>query len=155
VLAFTIINQYNPQPAKQLRLGEDEMSERLCHQLHWIACFVLASSVMALAQGTPLNLGPLTLNVPPGWQSNQLGNGQIQLYAPGSTLQQYFQVEFLPFEQTQVDVRQRHDTIIGNLSGMMRPGSTAQSGVLGKFIWIRLELQRAPGDIARIGVFFL
>lgn len=123
------------------------MARSWWHRLYLVVCFAVTGSLFAFAQGTPLNLGPLTVNVPPGWKSNQLGNGQIQLYSPDSTPQQYFQVEFLPFEQTSMDVRQRHNTIIGNLSGMMRPGSTPQSGVTGKFIWTRVELQRAPGDI--------
>lgn len=115
-------------------------------RLSLLIAVVLAGSIFTFAQGTPLTLGPLTVNVPPGWKSNQLGNGQIQLYSPDSTLQQYFRIEFLPFEQTQVDLRQRHNTVIGNLSGMMRPGSTPQSGITGKFIWTKMELQPAPGN---------
>ena len=122
------------------------MTARRYRQLPLLIAVVLAVSVFTLAQGTPLSLGPLTVNVPPGWRSNQLGNGQIQLYSPDSTPQLYFRIEFLPFEQTQVDVRQRHNTVIGNLSGMMRPGSTPQSGVTGKFIWTKIELQPAPGN---------
>src|ERR1700746_3935977 len=123
------------------------MAARPYRGLFLLIAVVLAGSIFAFAQGTPLSLGPLTVNVPPGWKSNQTANGQIQLYSPDSTPQQYFQVEFLPFEQTQIDVRQRHNTIIGNLAGMMRPGSTPQSGVTGKFIWTKVELQPSPGYI--------
>lgn len=123
------------------------MTARRYHEFCLLICVVLAGTIFASAQGTPLTLGPLTVNVPPGWKSNQTGNGQIQLYSPDSTPQQYFQVEFLPFEQTPMDVHQRHNTVIGNLAGMVRPGSAQQSGVTGKFIWTKLELQRAPGDV--------
>ena len=108
---------------------------------------LLVGCISALAQGTPLSLGPLSLTVPPGWTSNQLPNGQIQLYAPDSTPQQFLRVEFLPFEQTPLDVRQRHNTVIGNLAGMMRPGSAPQSGVTGQFIWTKVELQQGPGNV--------
>jgi hypothetical protein len=63
--------------------------------------------------------------------------------SPDSTPQQYFQVEFMPFEQTTLDVRERHSQIVGNLAGIMRPGSVPQNGVSGKFIWTRLETQLA------------
>lgn len=50
-------------------------------------------------------------------------------------------MQFLPSEETPQDVRQRHSTIIGNLSGIMRPGTSPQNGVTGNFIWSRVEVQ--------------
>jgi hypothetical protein len=111
-----------------------------------LVCFVLAASLLASAQGTPLNLGPLTVTVPPRWNA-QANTVPYQLFSPDSSPLQYFQVEFFPPEQITEDVRQHHSVIIGRLSGMLRPGSTPQNGVLGKFIWTRIEIQRAPGQI--------
>jgi hypothetical protein len=110
-------------------------------------CFIiliLASVAVVFAQGTPLKQGPLTVMVPPGWVK-QTNFGPVKLYSPGSTPQQYLSVEFLPSEQTTQDVRERHATIMGNMAGIMRPGSVPQNGVIGKFIWTRLELQLPTG----------
>ena len=96
-------------------------------------------------QGTALTQGPLTVTVPPGW-IQQANGGPIMLYSPGSTQQQYLKVEFLPSEQTTLGVAERHSTIMGNLSSIVRPGSTPQNGVTGKFIWTRLELQLPTGQ---------
>jgi hypothetical protein len=67
------------------------------------------------------------------------------LYSPDSNPQQYLRVEFLPSEQTAQDVRERHATILGNLASIVRPGSTPQNGVTGKFIWTRIEVQLPGG----------
>jgi len=107
---------------------------------------LLATAATLLwAQTVPLALGPLTVNVPPGWVT-QTNSGTPKLYSPDSTPQQYFRVEFLPAEQTTQDVRERHSTIVANLSGIMRPGSRLQNGVSGKFIWTRLELRLPSGQ---------
>ncbi|HEY2360735.1 MAG TPA: hypothetical protein VGK36_06450 [Candidatus Angelobacter sp.] len=96
-----------------------------------------------LAQGTPLTVGPLTVTLPPGWTAQSLGMGPEKYYSPDSTPQQYLTLQFLP-EQTTKDVRQRHAEIMGNLAGIVRPGST-QNGITGKFIWTRMELQLPGG----------
>jgi len=106
------------------------------------ALLFLATPVLAFGQGTPLTLGPLTVSVPVGWLS-QTNATPVRLISPDSTPQQYFQVEFMPVEQTTQSVRERHSTIVGNLSGILRPGSVPQNGVTGKFIWTRLEIQLA------------
>src|SRR5215467_4702899 len=106
------------------------------------AFLFLATPVLAFGQGTPLTLGPLTVNVPAGWVA-QTNATPVRLLSPDSTPQQYFQVEFMPSEQTTQGVRERHSTIVGNLSGILRPGSVPQNGVAGKFIWTRLEIQLA------------
>lgn len=110
-----------------------------------VTTIAFAGSIRLLAQGTPLTSGPLTVMVPPGWVT-QTNLGPVKLYAPGSTPQQYLSVEFLPSEQTTLDVRERHSTIVKNLSGIMRPGSVPQNGVTGKFIWTRLELRLPTGQ---------
>src|SRR5690348_13418101 len=115
-------------------------------RLALLVVFVLATSSMhVLAQGTPLTVGPLTVMVPPGWVK-QTNLGPLQLYSPDSTPQQYLRVQFQPSEETTQDVRARHATIVGNLSGIMRPGSVQQNGVTGRFIWTRLELQLPSGQ---------
>jgi hypothetical protein len=110
-----------------------------------IVSVLVTNSMHVLAQGTPLKQGPLTVMVPPGWVT-QTNVGPVKLYSPGSTPQQYLSVEFLPSEQTTQDVRERHATIMGNLAGIVRPGSVPQNGVIGKFIWTRLELQLPTGQ---------
>jgi hypothetical protein len=111
-----------------------------------VICFALASSALVFAQSGPLTMGPLTVTIPPGW-TKQANAGPVMLYSPDSTPQQYLRVEFLPSEETAQGVAERHSTIVGNLSGIVRPGSVAQNGVTGKFIWTRLELQLPTGQI--------
>ncbi len=108
-------------------------------------CLLMAGASLLSAQAGPLTLGPLTVNVPPGW-TRQTNFGPLQLFSPDSTPLQYFKVEFEPPEQSTLDVRQRHANIVGNLASVMRPGSTPQEGVTGKFIWTRLELRLPSGQ---------
>ena len=109
-----------------------------------IVSVVVTSSMQVFAQGTPLTQGPLTVTIPPGWTVQSPGMGPLKYYSPDSTPQQYLTLQFLPAEQTTLDVRQRHTQIMGNLASIVRPGSTPQNGVTGKFIWTRLEVQ-LPG----------
>jgi hypothetical protein len=107
-----------------------------------LTCLTLAGSIQVFAQGTPLTVGPLTVAVPPGWttwQSNLAGT--VVILSPDSKGLKYLRVQFQPAEQTTQDVRERHATIVGNLSGIMRPGSAQQNGVTGRFIWTRMEVQ--------------
>jgi hypothetical protein len=110
-----------------------------------LACVAFTCPLHVFAQATTLTQGPLTVVVPPGW-TQQANGGPILLYSPGSTPQQYLRVEFLPSEQTTQGVAERHSTIMGNLSSIVRPGSVPQNGVTGKFIWTRLELQLPTGQ---------
>src|SRR5262245_44214836 len=91
-------------------------------------------------QGTPLTIGPLTVTVPPGWTKNEFF-GTVKYFSPDSTPQQFLRIQFLPAEETTKSAAQRHSEIIGNLAGIMRPGTSPQNGVTGKFIWTRLEVQ--------------
>src|SRR5215813_5715172 len=109
------------------------ISRHLFHGPRLVVFFVLLVSHLVLAQGTPLTVGPLTVTVPAGWtKPTGFGHDQNQFFSPDSTPLQYFKVEFEPAEQTSQDLQQRHATIVGNLAGMMKPGSTPQNGVTGK-----------------------
>jgi hypothetical protein len=119
-------------------------ARHLFHGLCFMICFALATPVFVLAQGTPLTAGPVTLTVPPGWQV-QSNTPPIRIFSPESTLQQYLEIEIFT-EQTTQDVRERHDTVIRNLAGMMPPGTTPQNGTLGRFIWTKILLQKSPGQ---------
>ena len=110
-----------------------------------LAVFALAGTIPVSAQGTPLTVGPLTVMVPPGW-TTQSTFGSMMLFSLDSTPIKYFKVEFEPAEQTTQDLRQRHAAIVGNLAGLMRPGSAQQNGTTGKFIWTRMELQLPTGQ---------
>jgi hypothetical protein len=78
--------------------------------------------------------------------------GPLKYYSPDSTPQQYLSLQFLP-EQTTKDVRQRHAEIMGNMASIVRPGSTPQNGVTGKFIWTRMELQ-VPGGLNETMIWY-
>jgi hypothetical protein len=113
-------------------------TRHLRHGLCFFA-FLLVSIATVFAQA-PLTVGPLTVTIPPGWTKQEFF-GTVKFYSPGSTPQQFLRLQFLPTEETPQDVRQRHSTIIGNLSGIMRPGTSPQNGVTGNFIWSRVEVQ--------------
>ena len=118
------------------------------HSHHWLCaafCFVLAGPVPVLGQGSPLTLGPLTVTVPAGWYA-QTNVVPIRLFSPDSTPQQYFQVEFLPFEQTAQDVRERHSLAWARIAATIQAVSLPETGVSGQFIWTRVDAQRAPGQ---------
>jgi hypothetical protein len=125
-------------------------TRHLRHGLCFIT-LILASSGAAFAQ-VPLTVGPLTVTLPPGWTAQSRGMGPEKYYSPDSTPQQYLSLQFLP-EQTTKDVRQRHAEIMANLAGVLRPGSTPQNGVTGKFIWTRMELQ-LPGGLNETMIWY-
>jgi hypothetical protein len=104
------------------------------------ACVALAGSIRAFAQGTPVTVGPLTATVPPGWTRNEFF-GTVKYFSPDSTPQQFLRIQFLPAEETTKGVAQRHSEIIGNLAGIMKPGTSPQNGVTGNFIWSKIEVQ--------------
>lgn len=104
---------------------------------------VLAGSIRTFAQGTPYTAGPLGVTIPPGWTKIDTF-GTVSFNSPDSTPQQFFSVQFAT-EETMQSVSQRHSTIIGNLSGIMRPGTTPQNGTTGNFIWTRIEVQMPTG----------
>jgi hypothetical protein len=116
-----------------------------------LVCFVITCSMHVFAQA-PLTIGPLTVTIPPGWTKNEFF-GTVKYYSPDSTKQQFLRMQFLPPEQLTQDLRQRHSTIIGNLAGIMRPGSTPQNGVTGNFIWTRVEVQM-PNNPPETMIFY-
>ncbi|HEX7287778.1 MAG TPA: hypothetical protein VF532_16435 [Candidatus Angelobacter sp.] len=111
----------------------------------FVSIIALAGSIRVFAQGKPLTVGPLTVTLPPGW-TEETFFGTTKFHSPDSTQQQYMRMQFLPAEQTTVDVRQRHAEIMGNLASITRPGSAPQNGVTGKFIWTRIEVQLPGGQ---------
>ena len=102
-----------------------------------IVWLVVTSSTHVFAQGTPFTQGPLTVTIPPGWTKQEFF-GTVKYYSPDSTPKQFLRLQFLPSEETPQSVAQRHATIIGNLAGIMRPGTSPQNGVTGNFIWSKI-----------------
>src|SRR6185437_3396372 len=149
LLAFPVTKRYNPQPSIQHSSIQhspgDNMARLQAKLVLLLAVFALAGPIPVFAQAKPLTVGPLTVVVPPGW-STQSTFGPMMLFSPDSTPMQYFKVTFEPAEQITQDVRERHSTIVGNLSSIVRQGSTPQNGVTGKFIWTRMELQLPTGQ---------
>ena len=96
-------------------------TRHLRHGLCFFAFFLASSAVFAQA---PLTVGPLTVTIPPGWTKQEFF-GTVKYYSPDSTPQQFLRVQFLPSEETPQSVTQRHSTIIGNLAGIMKPGTVA------------------------------
>jgi hypothetical protein len=117
----------------------------LRHRIYFIACVVLTAPVFAFAQGTPLRLGPLTATVPEGWIA-PTNSVPVQFFSPDSAPQQYFEVEFFPFEQTAQDVREYHSLVWGRMAALIHPATPPLSGVSGQFIWTRVEGQRSRGQ---------
>jgi hypothetical protein len=111
------------------------------HLRHGLCFFVffLAISITVFPQA-PLTVGPLTVTLPPGWTKNEFF-GTVKYFSPDSTQQQFLRIQFLPAEESTKSVAQRHSEIIGSLAGIMRPGTTRQNGVIGNFIWSKIEVQ--------------
>ena len=109
-------------------------------------CFTwfLLSALLFAQNGGPMKLGPLNVTVPRGWIVKSDAT-PVRIYSPDSTLADYFAVDFAAPETTNLDVRERHNQIWQNLSGLVKPGTTPQSGVTGHFIWTKGELVR-PGS---------
>jgi hypothetical protein len=105
--------------------------------------FLLAIPLFAQS-GSSVQLGPLNVIVPQGW-TVKADAIPARIYSPDSTLADYFAVDFALPEPTNLDVRERHSQIWKNLSGLVKAGTTPQSGVTGPFIWTRGELVR-PGS---------
>jgi hypothetical protein len=105
--------------------------------------FVLAGSVCAFSQGTPVTVGPLTVTVPPGWNvpADRAENQGVQIYSADSTLQQYLQVQVFAPQQITQSAREYHALMIQRFSAVIPPGSPQQGGVLGPFIFTRFMMQ--------------
>jgi hypothetical protein len=118
------------------------MARNLRHTLCF-TLFLLAIPLFAQAD-RPVQLGPLNVSVPQGWTIKSDAT-PVRIYSPDSTLADYFAVDFPAPETTNLDVRERHSQIWKNLSGLVKLGTTPQSGVTGPFMWTRGELVR-PGS---------
>ena len=118
-------------------------------------CFIwLLLTVPLFAQsGRPVQLGPLNVTVPLGW-TVKADATPARIYSPDSTLADYFAVDFALPETTNLDVRERHSQIWKNLSGLVKPGTTPQSGVTGAFIWTKGELVRPGSTKSEIMVLY-
>src|SRR6185503_2741428 len=122
--------------------GGDMATRDLRHALCFI-CLLLAIPLFAQG-GRPVQLGALNVTVPQGW-TVKADATPARIYSPDSTLADYFAVDFPAPETTNLDARERHNQIWQNLSGLVKPGTTPQSGVTGPFMWTRAELVR-PGS---------
>src|ERR1044071_208358 len=123
------------------------VTRNLRHALCFI-WFLLPISLFAQS-GRPVQLGPLNVTVPPGW-TVKADAIPARIYSPDSTLTDYFAVDFAVPETTNLDVRERHNQIWQNLSGLVKAGTTPQSGVTGPFIWTRGELVRPDSTKSEI-----
>ncbi|HEX3584816.1 MAG TPA: hypothetical protein VH024_02420, partial [Candidatus Angelobacter sp.] len=126
-------------------------TRKLCRGL----CFIwLLFTIPLFAQsGRPVQLGPLNVTVPQGWTIKSDAT-PVRIYSPDSTLADYFAVDFPAPETTNLDVRERHSQIWKNLSGLVKPGTTPQSGVTGPFIWTKGELVRPGSSKSEIMVLY-
>jgi len=89
----------------------------------------------------------MTVTIPAGWtEKTALPGERVRFFSPDSTTQRYFFLAFSSPQTTQDDVYTRHVTITENLSGLLAPGAKPESGLLGKFVWTRMAIQRPiPG----------
>lgn len=113
--------------------------------LSLVCCIVFGAASLANAQGAPLSVGPLTVNVPSGWlgQANAV---PVRIFSPDSTPLQNFSVEFFPPEQTPQDLAGHHAMIWGRMGSAFHITAAPRSGVLGQFVWTRAEVSHAFGQ---------
>ena len=113
------------------------------YQLVALAWFLLLPSINLPAQGTRYTVGPLTVTIPAGWNAKTNFPGERErFYSPGSTWTKSVAVGFSSSESTD-DVLTKHNTIIKNLSGVIAPGTSPESGTIGQFVWTRIVIQPA------------
>jgi hypothetical protein len=124
--------------------GDDMATRRMRPALH-LACFLYVVSGFALAQNSPLTLGPLTVTIPPGW-TGQANSIPARIFSPGSNPQKYFSVEFFPPEQTPQEITEHHSQIWGKLAAAFRITAPPVSGLTGRFVWTRSDVPRGFGQ---------
>lgn len=107
-------------------------------------CLILASAVPLAAQGTPITVGPLTVTVPPGW-TGQVNIVPVRVFAPGSTPQHFFSVEFFPPDPRPQALAEHHGQIWGRIASTFHITTPPQSGMSGRFVWTRSDVPRAFG----------
>jgi hypothetical protein len=125
------------------------------HNLRHALCFIwfLLAIPLFAQSGSPVQLGPLNVTVPQGWTVKSDAT-PVRIYSPDSTLTDYFAVDFALPETTNLDVRERHSQIWKNLSGLIKAGTTPQSGVTGPFVWTKGELVRPGSSKSEIMVLY-
>jgi len=121
------------------------MTARQLHRGFYVVIWAVLSTSTAFAQGTALHLGPLAVTVPAGWPV-QTNTVPVRMYSPDSNPTQFFSVQFFPPEQTTQDVRQHHAEVFGSMAAMLQVRVMPQSGVLGPFIWTRVDVPRPGGQ---------
>src|SRR5262249_13613186 len=111
---------------------------------HALYCFLfLLIPVLGCAQGTPVQIGSLSLTVPKGWNV-QKGADQTIILSPDSTPLERFQVDVFPPRDVQEDARGYHAVILQRLAAVTKPGPQ-QNGNAGPFIWTKFIMIR-PGS---------
>ncbi len=119
-------------------------ARQLRRRISVVICAGLSPSI-AGAQGTPLHLGPLTVAVPAGWAA-QTNVVPVRMYSPESNPARFFSAQFFPPEQTSQDLRQHHAEVFGRMAATLQVRVMPQSGVLGQFIWTRVDVPRPGGQ---------
>lgn len=109
-----------------------------------LACFLWAGAILVSAQGAPLTVGPLTVNVPAGW-NGQTNGVPVRIFSPDSNPRQFFTVEFFPPDQT-TDLAGHHAQMWGRMASAFRITAPPQSGLLGRFVWTRSDVPRGFGQ---------
>jgi hypothetical protein len=65
-----------------------------------------------------------------------------RFFAPGSTPQGFFSIEFFPPQQTPQDVRELHAMVWSKMAALLRTNAQPRSGATGRFIWTRVDAPR-------------
>lgn len=119
--------------------------------------FLLLAQISVCAQGTPVTEGPLNVTIPAGWTGKKLPlpGERKRFFSPESTASEFFAVSLLSRE-TSDDLVTFHNSVITNLSGIIAPGTTPQTGTLGRFLWTRVTVllpgsQRKPKTLILYG----
>ena len=101
------------------------MNER--HLRYGLLCIILVSlsSSLILAQ-TPLTVGPVTVTVPRGWNT-QTNAIPVRLFSPDSTPQQFVSVEWFPPQEMQQDLATHHAMIWGRMMSLFQSPASPQS----------------------------
>src|SRR5215472_12315858 len=107
-------------------------------KLAYLVLFLVMAHVTLFSQGTPFTEGPLSVTIPPGWTGKLNFPGERnRFFSPESTGVNFFSVS-VSSSQTNDDLVTHHNWVVNNLSAIMAPGTTPQTGTLGQFLWTRM-----------------